>query len=368
MGCTVVAVPFGGTYVLGRNFDFEGGRIFDTEKIVKWVFPSKGNAFVSVIWAGMVGAVTGVNERGVYISLNAAGSSDTRRLGTPSTLVLLKVLQEANNAEDALRILQTEQMFITDIFVVMDNSGRLFRVEKSPTKMAAMQMRTATVVTNHLNSPVFSEDSTNQFRKGELTSVAREKRGLELLKTLPPSPDAKSTVNQVLSILRDKGVDEKGQALNLGNRLAIDSLIATHSVIYNAPDGVFFVSEGPALAGRFFGFDLKASFLAHRPVQVAVLDADPLVPVTTFNAIKEANQKISKAHRLVRFKRCTEGLRQLGEIDKEWQEQSPFYHALGDAQACLGNLSEARAAWTRALSLNPAYGHFRQELERNLQR
>ena len=60
--------------IIGRNFDFEGGRIFDDEKILKWVFPSNGIPFVSVIWAGMVGAVTGVNASGVYISINAAGT------------------------------------------------------------------------------------------------------------------------------------------------------------------------------------------------------------------------------------------------------------------------------------------------------
>ncbi|MGZ3723191.1 MAG: C45 family autoproteolytic acyltransferase/hydrolase, partial [Bdellovibrionales bacterium] len=116
MGCTVVAVPFQNTFMLGRNFDFEGGRIFDSDKVLKWVFPEKGYAFTSVIWAGMVGAVTGVNEKGLYISLNAAGSSDYRRLGTPTTLVLLKILEEAASIPQALMILEQAQVFITDIF------------------------------------------------------------------------------------------------------------------------------------------------------------------------------------------------------------------------------------------------------------
>ncbi len=32
MACTVIAVKRGRQWILGRNFDFEGGRIFDKEK------------------------------------------------------------------------------------------------------------------------------------------------------------------------------------------------------------------------------------------------------------------------------------------------------------------------------------------------
>ncbi|MGZ3722663.1 MAG: tetratricopeptide repeat protein, partial [Bdellovibrionales bacterium] len=240
--------------------------------------------------------------------------------------------------------------------------------KKSPAKMAIVPLREASVVTNHLISRSFANDQTNQFRIRELTSAVREKRGMERLKALPQAQSRDEAVLQVLSILRDKGVDAYGQPLNLGNRQAIDSLIATHSVIYNPIDGVFYVSEGPAVAGPFQGFDLKESFRTRHPVRVGTLPADPLVTPATFNAIKEANLKISRAHRSIHFKQCKEGMKLLDEIDKEWKEQSPFYAALGDGQECLGNHDEARAAWTRALALNPAYERFVQQLERNLQK
>ena len=128
MGCTVVALPVKGAggragWVLGRNFDFEGGKVFDDEKIMKWVFPDEGHAYVSVIWAGMVGAVTGVNDHGVYLSLNAAGARDFRRYGTPTTLVLLKALQYANTADEAVDMIRNAETFITDIFMVSDQTA-----------------------------------------------------------------------------------------------------------------------------------------------------------------------------------------------------------------------------------------------------
>ena len=87
-GCTLLGVPRPAGWLIGRNFDFEAVRILDTEKILKWEFPDEGHAYVAVTWAGMVGVVTGVNDHGVFVSINAAGSTDFRRFGTPTTLTL----------------------------------------------------------------------------------------------------------------------------------------------------------------------------------------------------------------------------------------------------------------------------------------
>ena len=366
MGCTVAAIPFHNSYILGRNFDFEGGRIFDTEKIVKWVFPDKGYAFASVIWAGMVGAVTGVNEKGLYISINAGGSNDYCRIGTPSTLVVLKILEEAANVQEALKILESSQMFITDIFVILDGAGNLVRVEKSPARMAVIPLTGPSIVTNHLIAPEFKDDPVNQYRTRELTSVARQTRGEQRLKDLPPAKDAMDAELQILSVLRDKGVDSYGKPLNLGNRRGIDALIAAHSVIYNPLDGIFFVSQGPAVSGPFLGYDLKESFRTHRPVQVASLPADPLVTPETFTSLKDANQRIATADHMIHFRRCEEAYSILEQIDKRWQEQSPYYEALGDTEECLGNHDKARESWTKALAMNPAYARFERALEKSL--
>ncbi len=366
MGCTVAAVPFKNSFVIGRNFDFEGGRIFDSEKIVKWVFPTKGYAYVSVIWAGMVGAVTGVNEKGVYISINAAGSADHRRIGTPSTLVLLDVLENAANTEQAIEILRRAQMFITDLFVILDSEGHLVRVEKSSARMEVIPLHGPSIVTNHLISKSFVNDPTNIFRKNELTSVARADRGEALLRADPPARSPTEAVRQVLQVLRDKGVDENGAPLNLGNRKAIDALIATHSVIYDPMREVFYVGKGPAVVGLFKGYDLKASFTQQRPVVIDGLPQDPTVTPEEFNSLKEANLKISQAHAAIRAKRCAEGKSLLNKIRERWREQSPYYQALGDLEACGGNHPEARAAWSRALALHPAYARMQRQLEKDL--
>lgn len=366
MGCTVIAIPRGRNWILGRNFDFEGGRIFDREKIVKWVFPDKGIPFVSVIWAGMVGAVTGVNAKGVYISINAGGSSEFRRIGTPSTLVTLKVLQEAENSDQAVAILKAARMFITDIFTVMDAGGNLFRVEKSPEHTIAIRVSGPAAITNHLVAPMFENDPTNKFRKSELTTLARFERGQKLAEQVPAGLDLDQTVNAVLAILRDKGIDDRGRPIHLGNRRAIDALIATHAVIYDGLRGILYVSQGPALAGPFLGYDLNKSFAGKAPVYVGQLARDPLVSDESFNAIKDANQKIAQARRMTKHLDCARALNLLETIPAEWREQSPYYHALGDAHSCAFRGEEARAAWRKALDLVPAYAKDEKEIKRRM--
>ena len=366
-GCTAVAVRSGNTFVVGRNFDFEAGPVFDREKIIKWVFPDEGHAFVSVIWAGMVGAVTGVNEKGVYISLNAAGSSDHRRIGTPSTVVLLSVLKNAATSEEALEILRKMPMFISDIFVVLDKQGHLYRVEKSPARTVATALNRSLVIANHFNTPEFTNDTTNESRKKHLTTVAREKRGLELVEASPEPQDSRAATEKVLSVLRDKGVDSQGQPLPLGHRRAIDALIAMHSVIYNPVEGLLYVGQGPAVSGPFLAYDLKASFASRTPVRAGELPADPLVSQATYSAVKQAVQLIAEAHTLISQKHCSEALAQLEQIAPERRRLADYYSARGDVEQCLGQSARARNSWQQALTLEPAYTREIERLQKKLQ-
>ena len=368
MGCTVVAVPFKNSWILGRNFDFEGGRIFDREKIVKWVFPENKNAYVSVIWAGMVGAVTAVNEKGIYISLNAAGSRDFRRFGTPSTLVLAKALREANTATEAIKIITEATMFITDIFVLEDSkSGELYRIEKSPLHTEVIRLKDRSIVTNHLISDNWKEDAINIYRKNELTSGFREARGVELLNSLKLTPEttAPELETKILSILRDKGFSN-GKSLDLGNRRAIDSLIAAHSVVYNAKEGRLYVGEGPGVSGAFLGYDLDASFKNRSPVRIEALLPDPLVSPKIFAEVKASAQTSGEVVSLAKHRQCLEARKALEEIPTSAREHSSYYIALGFTLSCEKKEQESKLAFTHALELIPAYPHVVRELEEKL--
>lgn len=362
MGCTVFAVPSQGSWVIGRNFDFEAGRIFDEEKILKWVFPDQGHAFVSVIWAGMVGAVTGVNEKGVYVSLNAAGSDDFKRLGTPSTLIVLKALQYANNAKEARAIIEKEPMFITDIFTVADPNGVLYRIEKSPEKAQSILLSKPSVITNHLIGQIWEKDRTNESRKKEITTVLRAERGEELLKRIPPNTDIPRLV---VSFLRDRK-DKDGEPYYPGNRNAIDSLVASHAVVYDAPKGTLYVSQGPGLAGKFSGFDLKKSFELKTPAFIGEIEADPEVSADAFYRIKESFKLVAGAEKELKNRKCGAAKPILDRAPELDAGTSEYQEAIGDYHACVGSLEKARAAWQKALALKPAYLRNRERLAAKL--
>jgi len=374
MGCTVVATPYKSGqigkkgWILGRNFDFEGGRVFDEDKILKWVFPDQGNAYVSVIWAGMVGAVTAVNENGLYISINAAGTKDFKRLGTPSTLLLLKALQFSKNLDEALAVLRDGQMFITDIFVLMDaTSGRVVRAEKSPLHTEVIELSSPVAVTNHLASKYWSQDAINAFRKNELTSAYRETRAVQLVSKLDQEKlkDPRILESRILSILRDKG-EEGGRPLELANRRAIDPLIAAHSVIYNGVDRILYVSQGPSLSGAYSGFDLKASFRERKPVLLRYLPADPLVTPVVYSDIHTGEKQVALAEKEFLRHQCAEGFEILRQVTILYRENADYLQVLGDGHACKGNKSEARESWQKALARFPAYAKDTRALQEKL--
>jgi hypothetical protein len=64
------------------------------------------------------------------------------------------------------------------------------------------------------------------------------------------------TPEAAVSLLRDRRAPG-GKPLPLGNRNAIDALIATHGVVMNTRQRSLWVSQSPHLLGGFVRFDLK---------------------------------------------------------------------------------------------------------------
>jgi len=353
-GCTLFGLKHQGSWLIGRNFDFEVGRIFDEQKTIQWHLPNEGNAYVSIIWAGMVGAVTGINEHGVYISINAAGSRDFRRYGTPTTLVVTKALQTAKNAEEAVDIIKASKIFITDTFTVSDG-GNLYQIEKSPNRTKIHKISSNHVVTNHLSDPVFKKDTVNQYRQRDLTTKHRFERGQQLIESYSQNNlNDKQAELKILEFLRDKK-NLDGKNLHLGNRRAIDSLIASHSVIYNSNTQSMFVSEGPSLIGSFHGFDLKKSFARRKPIPIYSLPVDSEVSEREFYQLKKSLKLTSDAQTMIRQKNCEEARKKLQQANALNINHAGLSRVWGDLHQCLGDKSLAKKYWQEALELIPAY-------------
>ena len=102
-----------GNMIIGRNFDFYVGDRFANNKIVDFVNPSQGFKFMSVGWAGFIGVVSGMNEKGLTVTINAAKSQIPTGSATPVSLVAREILQYAKNIGEAVQIARKRKMFVS---------------------------------------------------------------------------------------------------------------------------------------------------------------------------------------------------------------------------------------------------------------
>lgn len=347
--CTQLAVPRSDGWLIGRNFDFEAGRVFDEDKLLKWVYPAEGEAFVSVLFSGMVGVITGINQHGVYVAINAAGSDDFTRLGTPTSLIVTKALQESKNAKQAVEVLKKSKPLITDIFVVADRGDTLYIVEKTPERVDVIEQKKKTVVTNHLQSESFTNDKTNQKRMKTNTTLARFHRGEALL-----SERVDWSPKEMANALRDK-IQVNGRPAFL-HRNSIDAMIASHSVIFDSKKMQLYVSKGPSLSEAYIGYDLEKSFAGKKPVLIGKIESDPELEGYDFYELKGQLKSIQIARKEAEAGQCEEASSLLSLVNKE-----PFknHYALKWAEAslsyCKGQMGLAITQYLDTLKLEPAY-------------
>jgi isopenicillin-N N-acyltransferase-like protein len=129
MGCSTLALPGEDGPVLARNMDW-----FPAEKIAKASCLITEDYGVNAGFVGMLGAVTGMSNRGFCVCLNAAfGGSDPA--GYPVLLFLRHVLDSATSYADALAMVRAERLMSGGIITLVGtrNDERAV-VERTPTR------------------------------------------------------------------------------------------------------------------------------------------------------------------------------------------------------------------------------------------
>ena len=206
-----------------------------------------------------MGVVTGLNQAGIYASVNALRSDDKSEAGVPVELLLREVLESAHSLDEALAIVRDRPVLVPDLYLIGDGqSGEAAVVERSPSRFVVRRMPKdgpaagVLTVANHGLSPEFAGDRESARLRDELTSGARQARADELITHNRGRIDPAV----MLAMLRDKrGLGDR--ELGLGNRNALDALIATHSVVVDATARVLWVGIGPHALGRYVAFDLR---------------------------------------------------------------------------------------------------------------
>ena len=171
------------TMIIGRNFDFWVGDKFAEDKIVAFFNPKKGHKFMTVTWGGFVGAVSGMNDKGVSVTINAAKSTLPNGSATPVSIVTREILQYAKNIQEAIAIAKSRKMFVSESFLVAsaaDNKAVI--IEKTPDALDVYDPKKEFIVcTNHFQSNGLGKTKMNIEQEDESASSYRYKRLMELL-------------------------------------------------------------------------------------------------------------------------------------------------------------------------------------------
>lgn len=259
IGCTSFAAVGGrtadGHLLSGRNFDWESGGHFDTNKVIALYRPEKGHAFLSVSWPGMAGAVTGLNDAKIYCSINGAHTEHMGLgVGRPVSLVAREVLQYSSDLDSAIRVIRNAAVFVADTFLLADGkTGEAVVVEKTPKSSAVRRMHNGLLLqSNHFETAELCSDVGNLRYMQDGTTIARRQRLAELL----GRHSGKLDPGRVAQILRDRlGVGDVDRGL--GHRNTINPMIATHSVIADVTAGILWVSRGRHQLGSFDAYSIE---------------------------------------------------------------------------------------------------------------
>ena len=247
------------TLIIGRNFDFWVGDDFAKNKVVTIMEPDKGYKFLSVGWAGMSGVLSGMNEKGLTITMNAAKSSPPVRSKTPISIIAREILQYASNIEEAYIIASKRDAFVSESLLIGSSlENRAAIIEKSPDNTRLFTTQGELIIsTNHFQTAGFFNDkqskeavqaiegSHSQYRYNRLKQLIAD------MKPLSPERSAR--------ILRNKnGISD--EELGLGNEMSINQYISHHSVIFKPVQRVVWVSTAPWQLGKMVKYDLNELF------------------------------------------------------------------------------------------------------------
>lgn len=246
-----------GNLILGRNFDFYAGDDFAKDKVIAFIKPTNGNPFMIYTWAGMIGTVSGMNTKGLTVTINAGKSKIPLVAKTPISILAREILQYATTTDEAIAIAKKRKIFVSESIMVgsaVENKAILIEVTPNNFGVFEVENSNQLICSNHFQSDALKNDKRNQSQIRDSHSKYRFDRMTELFNNNPK-------INQTIAaeILRNtKGLENK--EIGFGNEKALNQLLAHHGIIFKPKELLVWVSANPYQLGEFVCYDLNEIF------------------------------------------------------------------------------------------------------------
>ena len=292
VGCTSFAAwdekTENGQLLIGRNFDFHAGDDFAKNKLVSFVKPKEGYQYMSISWSGFIGVVSGMNEKGLTVTINAGKSKIPWVAKTPISIVSREILQYASTIEEAIAIAKQRQVFVSEAIMVGSAADhKAVLIEVSPKNFGVFEMDNSNhlICANHFQSETFRNDRRNKKNIENSHSQYRYHRMEQLL-----AVNDKLNPEKAVDILRNtKGLNDLD--IGYGNEKALNQLLAHHSIVFQPEELKVWVSTKPYQLGEFVCYDLNTIFGNREgiPPQIRLSTAsaniaeDPFLKTKAFN-------------------------------------------------------------------------------------
>lgn len=338
--------------LIGRNFDFYVGDAFAENKQVTFCAPSKGYKFASIGWPGMIGVLSGMNETGLTVTINAAKSAMPTSSATPISILTREILQYASTIDEALAIAQKRKTFVSEsILIGSAKDGKAAIIEKSPEKTVLFngKEKDRIICTNHYQSDAFAKDERNMENIRTSDSPYRYARLEELISENQPMNPVKAA-----SILRNRKGRQNAD-LGLANEMAINQFIAHHSVIFQPEKQLMWVSTSPWQCGKYVAYDLNLIFKKAIALRAEIYIPELTIPADEFMQEPEFEQ-------LLTYKRLTplllKKIKAKEKVEdsllKEYEASNPsfyyVYEVLGNYYEAIRQPQQAVGYWKKALT------------------
>lgn len=284
VGCSSFAVwgdkSEDGNLLLGRNFDFYVGDEFAEEKIISFIAPQNGYKYMNISWAGMIGVMSGMNDEGITVTMNAGKSSIPLKAKTPISLVTREILQYAATLDEAIAIAKKRDVFVSEsIMVGSGKENKAILIELSPKKMDVYNVQNSSqqlICSNHFQSQKLKKNRKNKKHILASHSQYRYDRMAELL-----IEEEKINPEKAVSILRNKkGINNL--SIGFGNEKALNQLLAHHGVVFHPKSKTVWVSSNPYQLGEFVSYQLDSVFANRETTQTSLSNPDLLIEKDDF--------------------------------------------------------------------------------------